>query len=132
MGLGWELAQLAKSLTCKQDPCEVLRVGLKLAGQTAGLARSVFRERPCLIEVELWRETSGINFWPLHTCAQICTQACTYTCAHKTHSWACTEVTWRRSEALWLVQCWAPVNTHHKRWGRARRDQGQAGQEGAG
>lgn len=52
MGLGWELAQLVKSLVCKQDPCEVLRVGLKLAGQPAGLARSIFRVRPCLNKVE--------------------------------------------------------------------------------
>lgn len=51
VGLGRELAQLVKSLVCKRDPCEVPRGGLKLAGQPAGLASSLFRERPCLNKV---------------------------------------------------------------------------------
>lgn len=80
------------------------------------------------------------DFWhqllvPTHTCTNM------YMGVHNTHvltnthkciHGACTEVTWRWSEALWLVQCWAPVSTHHMWWVRGRRDQGQAGQEGAG
>lgn len=66
---------------------------------------------------DIWHQLLG----PTHTCTNMYTGVHNTHVLTHTHSWACTEVTWRRSEALWLVQCWAPVSTHHKQWGRLER-----------